>query len=115
MFIQRTHKTPTKTYTSVVLMESYREGGKVKHRIVTNLSKWPDDLISGFEKILKGEKIISVSDLKFTQGKSIGAIAAVMEIAQRLGIRQAFGNSKQASLALFQIAGRIIIPLLNIK
>lgn len=109
MFIQRIHKkTPTKTYTSVVLMENYREGGKVKHRIVSNLSKWPDDLISSFEKILKGEKTAPVSALQFTQGKSIGAIAAVMEIAQRLGIKQALGNSKQASLALFQIAGRII-------
>lgn len=109
MYIQRIYKkTPTKTYTSVVLMESYREGGKVKHRIISNLSKWPDELIAAFEKILKGEKPLPVSTLQFTQGKSIGAIATVMEIAQRLGIKQALGNSKQARLALFQIAGRII-------
>lgn len=109
MYIQRIYKkTPTKTYTSVLLMESYREGGKVKHRIISNLSKWSDDLIAGFEKILKGEKTLPVSALQFTQGKSIGAIATVMEIAQRLGIKQALGNSKQAHLALFQIAGRII-------
>jgi len=89
-------------------MENYREDGKVKHRIISNLSKWPDDLISGFERILKGGKITSVSDLQFTQGKSVGAISAVMEIAQCLGIKQALGNSKQGHLALFQIAGRII-------
>lgn len=109
MFIQRIHKkTKTKTYTSVVLMENYREGGKVKHRIVSNLSRWPDNLISDFQKLLSGEKINSLSDLQFTQGKSMGAIAAIVEIAGRLGIKQALGNSKQASLALFQIAGRII-------
>ena len=34
MFIQKIHKkTKTKTYTSVVLMENYREGKKVKHRV----------------------------------------------------------------------------------
>ena len=109
MFIQQIHKkTKTKTYTSVVLMENYREDGKVKHRIISNLSKCPDDLISGFKKILAGEKTTSLSDLQFTQGKSMGAISAVVEVANRLGIKQALGNSKQAGLALFQIAGRII-------
>lgn len=109
MFIQQIHKkTKTKTYTSVVLMENYREDGKVKHRIVSNLSKWPDDLITGLKKILTGEKTASLSDLQFTQGKSMGGISAIVEVASRLGIKQALGNSKQAGLALFQIAGRII-------
>jgi len=92
----------------VVLMENYREGNKVRHRIVSNLSKWPVDLVSGFEKVLRNEKIVSISDLNFTQGKSMGAISAVTQIAQRLGITQALGNSKQGAMALFQIAGRII-------
>jgi len=53
MFIQRIHKkTKNKTYTSVVLMENYREEGKVKHRIISNLSKWPEELISALEKKL---------------------------------------------------------------
>jgi len=109
MFIQKIHKkTKTKTYTSVVLMENYREGKKVKHRIISNLSKWPKELVTGLEKLLKGEKINTVSELGLSQGKSFGAIFAVSEIAKRLGIKQALGNSKQASLAMFQIAGRII-------
>lgn len=32
----------------------------------------------------------------------------VSEIAKRLGIKQALGNSKQAELAMFLVAGRII-------
>ena len=109
MFIQRIHKkTAKKTYTSVVLMENYREGKKVKHRIISNLSKWPPELIAGFEKLLKGEKITTVSDLKLSQGKSAGGIFAVSEIAKRLGIKQALGYSEQSKLALIQIAGRIL-------
>ncbi len=109
MFIQRIHKkTKTKTYTSVVLMENYREGKKVKHRIISNLSKWPEDLVAGLEKSLKGEKIKTVADLELSAGKSFGAILTVSKLAKRLGIKQALGNSRQADLALFQIAGRII-------
>jgi len=109
MFIQRIHKkTKTKTYTSVVLMENYREGKKVKHRIISNLSKWPETLVSGLEKLLKGEKVTTVADLELSVGKSFGAILTVSKLAKRLGIKQALGNSRQADLALFQIAGRII-------
>jgi len=109
MFVQRIHKkTKTKTYTSVVLMENYREGKKVKHRIISNLSKWPETLVSGLEKLLKGEKVKTVADLELSVGKSFGAIQVVSEIAKRLGIKQALGNSRQSAPAMFQIAGRII-------
>ena len=87
MFIQRINKkTKTKTYTSVVLMENYREGKKVRHHIISNLSKWSEEMISSLDKVLKGEKIITVSDLQLSQGKSFGGIFAVSEIAKRLGI-----------------------------
>ena len=109
MFIQRIHKkTAKKTYTSVVLMENYRDGKKVKHRIISNLSKWSPELISDFEKLLKGEKITTISDLNLSQGKSVGGIFAISEIAKQLGIKQALGYSKQSKLAMIQIAGRIL-------
>jgi len=109
MFIQRIlKKTADKTYKSVLLMENYREDGKVKHRIISNLSKWPEALVDGFEKTLKGGSVSSISDLQLSTGKSFGAISTVSQIAGRLGILSALGNSKQGKLALFQIAGRII-------
>ena len=109
MFIRRIHKkTKNKTYTSVYLTESYRENGKVKHRHISNLSKWSDEMITKLEKILKGEEIRTVRDLKLSSGKTFGAITVVSEVARRLGIKQALGSSEQAKLAMFQIAGRII-------
>lgn len=109
MFIQRIHKkTKNKTYTSVYLVENYRVDGKVKHRLISNLSKWPEEMISDLDKILKGEKITTLSDLNLSQGKSFGALHTVIEVSKRLGIKQALGNSRQAKLALFQLAGRVI-------
>lgn len=109
MYIQKIHKkTKKKTYTSVYLAENYRENGKVKHRLISNLSKWPDELIENFRKLLKGEEITTVEDLELSTGKSFGAIKVISQIAKRLGIEQALGSTQQGKLALFQIAGRII-------
>ena len=110
MFIRKIHKkTKNKTYTSVYLAESYRDkDGKVRHKHISNITKWSDEMIANFEKVLKGEKITTIKDLKLSQGKSFGAIKVVSEIAKRLGIKQALGSSEQGKLALFQIAGRII-------
>jgi len=109
MFIQRIHKkTKNKTYTSVVLMENYREQGKVKHRIISNISKWPEDIIVKFENLLKGNSLVDISDLDFTSGKSFGGIYVINEIMKRSGISKALGNSMESKLAMFQIAGRIL-------
>ena len=109
MFIQRTQrKTKDKVYHSVVLMENYREGKKVKHRIIATLTKWPEYLVNDLEKLIKGKAITSLDDMELSNGKSYGAIQVIKHIADHLGISQALGNSKQAKLAMVQIAGRII-------
>ena len=109
MFIQEIKKkTKNKVYSYPVLMENYREGGKVKHRILANLSKWPQKLIEDFDKLLKGQVITDISDLEIRQGKSIGGIFVVSRIAKRLGISQALGTSMQAKLTMIQIASRVL-------
>ncbi len=110
MFIRRIHKNQNgKRYTTTYIAESYRdEDGKVKHKHLSNISKWSESMIRSFEQILKGQKTTSISDLAFSQGKSMGAIYVISAVAKRLGISQALGYSKQAKLALFQVAGRII-------
>jgi transposase len=88
-------------------MESYRVDGKVKHRIISNLSKWPQTLIDQLDDFLKGKSVTDLNELNFSQGKSCGGLIVVKEVAKRLGILKALGNSHQAKLALTQIAGRI--------
>jgi len=109
MFIQRTQrKTKDKVYHSVALIENYREGKKVRHRTIATITKWPKHIVDDLEKILKGNAVFSLDDLNLSNGKSFGAIEVVRQVAQKLGIMQALGNSKQAKLAMVQIAGRII-------
>lgn len=110
MFIRRIHKKQgNKRYTTTYLAESYRDkNGKVAHRHLSNLSKWPEPMIQAFQKMLKGQKLTSISDLAFSQGKSCGAISVVAQVAKEVGITKALGYSREAKLALFQIAGRII-------
>jgi transposase len=108
MFIQKIlKKTKAKTYQSVVLMENYRQDGKVKHRVISNLSNWPEKLINQFDHLLKGKSLTSIEDLGSGQGKSCGGIIVAKAIAHTLGISQALGNHRQGKLALLQIIGRI--------
>ncbi len=110
MFIQRTQrKTKNKVYHSVVLMENYREGKRVRHRTIATLTKWPKELVDDLEKLLKGKSVISIDDMELSNGKAFGAIEVIKQVANRLGIQQALGNSKQAKLAMVQIAGRIVV------
>ena len=110
MFIQRTQrKTKDKVYHSVVLMENYREGKKVKHRTIASLTKWPKQIVNDLEKLLKGKGVLSIKNMELSNGKAYGAIEVVRDVAGKLGILQALGTSnKQAKLAMVQIAGRII-------
>lgn len=108
MFIQRIYKkTKNKQYCSTVLIESYRHEGKVKHRIISNLSKWPEDLVIKLENLLKGHAVASLSDLEFSQGKSIGGLIVAKEIFKRLGLYGILSKSQQGRLAMIQICGRI--------
>jgi len=109
MFIQRTkRKSGDKVYHSVALLENYRDGKRVRHRTIATLTKWPEHIVNDLERLLKKKAVVSLDDLEFSNGKSFGAIEAVKQIAQKLGITQALGKNKQGQLALFQIAGRII-------
>lgn len=108
MYVQKIiNKRGDKRYVHYLVQKSVREGKKVKHITIANLSKLPLPVIEIISTMLKTGKVFKdFADLK--QGKSIGALKTISEIARRTGITQALGTSHQANLALFQIAGRII-------
>ena len=110
MFIQRTYRKYKngKVYESVLLVENYREGKKIKHKTLAVLTKLPKNVISAIEKLLKGHEVNTVEDLELSNGKSFGALKTVIDISKRLGIYQALGSGKRAKLAMLQIAGRVI-------
>lgn len=109
MYVTRNKKVVgSKVYTSTLLVEGYREGKKVKHRTISNLSSWPKELVEEFELLLRGGKVTKLEDLRYGQGKSCGALIAIYEVCKRLGILRAMGKSKKAQLAILMIMGRIL-------
>jgi hypothetical protein len=111
-----------KTYTRVLLRQSYRHEGKVKHRTLANLSKASAQEITAIELALKHKHDLSKLTAEVTpaatpgrgdpppasaqvilrQGLSIGAVAVLEGLARELGITRALGTARQGRLALWQ-------------
>jgi len=105
-------KRGNKTYTRNLLRTSYREGGKVKHKTVLNLSICSQEEIAAIKLALKHKgnltTLASVKDVKTILGKSIGAVWTMKLIAERVQVSKALGNRAEAKLALLQVIARVI-------
>jgi len=102
-----------KVYKSILLRESYREGGKVKNRTIANLSHCSEQEIEALKYALKnkhnlGDLINLKEDVSLEQGASIGAVWAVYQVAKRLGIEKALGCDHSGKLALWQVISRVL-------
>ena len=115
MFIAKSKfKTKSgKIYESVLLRESYRENGRVKKRTIANLSHCSKQEIAAFELALAHKHDLSnlgsLSDsVSIKEGKSIGGVWIVWEVAKRLGIAGVLGNSENGKRALWQVIARVL-------
>ena len=102
-----------KIYNSILLRESYREGGKVKKRTIANLTHCKREEIEAIKLALKYKgdlsKLTRISkDIELEQGLSIGALWLLYECAKRLGIEKGLGRSFEGKLALWQVISRVI-------
>ena len=67
-------------YESVLVRRSYRDGKKVRHETLANLSKLPADAIAAIEATLKGQRLAPVGqDFTITRSLPHGDVAAVTE------------------------------------
>lgn len=83
MYITRKRKVVgNKVYVSTLLVEGYREGKKVKHRTISNISSWPKELVEEFELLLKGGKVAKLENLRYRQGKSCGALISIYPLQE---------------------------------
>ena len=49
-------------YESVLVRRSYRDGKKVRHETLANLSKLPADAIDAIEATLKGQRLVPAQE-----------------------------------------------------
>ncbi len=106
MFIA--HVPNRKSPPAILLRESYREGGKVKTRTLQNITHWPKTRILALQQLLKGEfdeGIPSESDVR--QGKAVGALYVLSEIAKRCGVAKVLGRGRKSRLALMLVLARL--------
>jgi hypothetical protein len=101
-----------KSYQSIYLRESYREGGRVHKRDIANLTHCDPNEIAAIELALhfKGNlaALGSLDQVHLSQGRSLGAVWSLFETARRLGIDQALGHGFAAQLALWQVLARVL-------
>ena len=103
----------TGKYVRHLLRDSYREGDKVRHTTIGNLSKCTDGQIEAIKWALrfKGELPSNTAkspEILLKQGLSVGAVITLQNMSQTLGIEKALGSTQEGKLALWQVMARII-------
>jgi len=100
-------------YETVLLRRSYREGGKVKHETLGNISHLPPETIHLIRESLAGRAFISADDA-FDIERSLphGHVKAVLGTMNKLGIESLISStpSRERDLVMAMIAQRVINP-----
>ncbi len=101
-----------KSYESIYLRESYREGTHVRKRNIANLTHCDPKEIAAIELALRHKNnltaLASLEQIELHQGPSVGAVWTVYQVAQRLGLRKILGEEFSGHLALWQVLARVL-------
>jgi transposase len=99
-------------YESVLVRRTYRDGKKVRHETLANLSKLPPEVIAAVEATLKGQTLAAAGS-EFTLARSLphGDVAAVAVMAHKLGLAGLLGPACRArDLVIALIVSRVVRP-----
>src|ERR1700678_2793193 len=101
-----------RVYESVLVRRTYRDGTRVRHETLANLSALPADAVSAIEATLKGERLVPAGHaVTITAAAPHGHVAAVHAMAARLGLPALLGPaSRHRDLALALIISRVVRP-----
>ncbi|HTQ18361.1 MAG TPA: transposase, partial [Mycobacterium sp.] len=101
-----------RVYESVLLRRTFRDGKKVKHETLANLSKLPSEAVDAIEATLKGQTLVPAGQA-FTITRSLphGHVAAVTAMAHKLGLPALLGPAGRArDIAFALIVSRVVRP-----
>src|SRR5262245_51784738 len=101
-----------RVYESVLVRRTYREGGKVRHETLANLSALPAETVAAVEATLKGERLVPPGQaVTITGSLPHGHVAAVHAMAVKLGLPALLGPAgPQRDLALALVVSRAVAP-----
>ena len=100
-----------KQYTSYLLRRSYREGGKVRHENLGNLSHLPLPVIDAIRKMLAGRVLVDLDEqLQIERSSPHGHVAAVLGVLRRLDLERLLSRERcrERDLAVAMICQLVI-------
>jgi len=99
-------------YESRYLRRTYRDGSKVRHETLANLSALPDQAVDAIEAALKGTPLVPAGQAVTIAGSlPHGHVAAGAAMAAKLGLPALLGPAcRQRDLALALIIARVVAP-----
>ena len=100
-------------YTSHLLRRSYREGGKVRHENLGNLSHLPAEIIDVIRAMLAGRRLVDLDeDFEIKRSLPHGHVAAVLGVLRDLDVERLISRDRcrERDLAVAMIVQRLIGP-----
>jgi hypothetical protein len=99
-------------YESRYLRRTYRDGTKVRHETLANLSGLPEQVVDAIEAALKGTPLAPAGQaVTITASLPHGHVAAVHAMAVKLGLPALLGPAcPQRDLTLALIISRVVAP-----
>jgi hypothetical protein len=99
-------------YESVLVRHTYRDGKKVRHETLANLSKLPPEVVAVVEATLKGQTLVAAgSEFTVTRALAHGDVAAVAAMAHKVGMPALLGpRCRSRDLALGLVISRVVRP-----
>ena len=105
--------TPGKNYQTTLVRRTYREGGKVKHETLSNISHLPPQVIDLIRAVLKGEVFVPVGDaFEIIRSLPHGHVAAVLGTLRKLNLESLlyYQPCWQRDVVTAMVVGRVINP-----
>jgi transposase len=106
-----------KSYSSILLRESYRVGSQVKSKTLAVLTQLPVHVLEAVRRAIAQpsdslSQLAKTSDgsLRLRAAESFAALWTVDQVAQQLGIKKALGVTRGAELAYWQVLARVLRP-----
>ncbi len=102
-----------KVYKTHLLRRTYRQGNKVLHETLGNLTRLPETTVDLIRRSLKGEEFVSTKDaFRTLHSLPHGHVEAILGMIRKLGLDTLLGSkpSRQRNLVLAMIVQQILFP-----
>jgi hypothetical protein len=102
-----------RVYTSHLVRRSIRDGKRVRHETVANVSKLPPEAIEALRRALRGEAVLSPGERPSIENPlPAGHVEAALAMARRLELARLIERrpSKQRELVLAMVVQRVLCP-----